>query len=116
MSSASPLATFPDHVREAHARWLATRDPEALAIVVIAIVAYHRPDRQRLEKPDDLSPDARLIEDLGFDSLALAEIIFFVEDLYQVSISNDDLRSIATVADLRAFVLGKVVAIRPAAA
>ena len=108
MSSASPLSSFSPAVRDAHARWLDARDPAALAVVVIAIVAYHRPNRARLEKPDDMPESARLIEDLGFDSLALAEIVFFIEDLYKVSISNDDLRRIATVADLRAFVLENV--------
>lgn len=110
MSSPSPLASFPAAVRDAHARWLDARDPDALAAVVLAIVAYHRPGRARLENPDYLPASARLIEDLGFDSLALAEIVFFIEDLYKVSISNDDLRRIATVADLRAFVLEKVAA------
>jgi len=113
MSTASPLASFSAAVRDAHARWLVDRGPADLAAVVIAIVAYHRPDRARLEKPDDMPEDARLIEDLGFDSLALAEIVFFIEDLYKVSISNDDIRRIATVADLRAFVLEKVVPVPP---
>ena len=108
MSSATPLASFSPVVRDAHARWLDARDPAALAAVVLAILAYHRPDRAQLANPDDLPDSARLIEDLGFDSLALAEIVFFIEDLYKVSISNDDLRRIATVADLRAFVLEKV--------
>lgn len=108
MSSASPLSSFPPAVRDAHARWTEARDPAALASVVLAIVAYHRPGRAHSEEPDDLPESARLIEDLGFDSLALAEIVFFVEDLYKVSISNNDLRRISTVADLRAFVLGKV--------
>lgn len=109
MSSAAPLASFPAAVRDAHERWLVERKPEDLATVVLAIVAYHRPNRSQLENPDEMPDDARLIEDLAFDSLALAEIVFFIEDLYKVSISNDDIRRIATVADLRAFVLEKVV-------
>ena len=115
MSSASPLSSFSPAVRDANARWLADRNPTDLATVVLAIVAYHRPDRARLEKPDDMPETARLIEDLGFDSLALAEIVFFIEDLYKVSISNDDIRRIATIADLRAFVLEKVVPAAPPA-
>lgn len=108
MTPADPLAAFPPPVREAHARWLAQRDPAALDVVVLAIVAYHRPDRARLANPDELPEGAELVADLGYDSLALAEIVFFVEDLFKVTISNDDLRNLRTVADLRAYVRAKV--------
>lgn len=108
MTPADPLATFPPAVREAHARWLGQHDPAALDTVVLAIVAYHRPNRSRLANPDDLPENAQLIADLGYDSLALAEIVFFVEDLFKVSISNEDLKNILTVADLRAYVRAKV--------
>lgn len=110
MSSSSPLASFPPATREAHARWLDQRDLAALDAVVLAIVAFHRPRREAGSTPEDLPDSARLIADLGYDSLALAEIVFFVEDLYRVTISNEDLKTIATIADLRAYVRAKVVA------
>lgn len=115
MNPASPLASFPSAIRDAHARWQTDHRAEDLASVVIAIVAYHRPNRSQVADPHDMPDTARLIEELGFDSLALAEIVFFVEDLYKVSISNDDIRRIATVGDLRAFVLEKVARPSPSA-
>jgi acyl carrier protein len=108
MSSPSPLSSFPPDIKEAHAAWITRHDQEALDRVIIAIVAYHRPGRGQPGHSEDMPDQARLMADLGFDSLALAEIVFFVEDLYKVTISNDDLKSIATVADLRAFVRTKV--------
>ncbi|MEY4489100.1 MAG: hypothetical protein RIQ79_1608 [Verrucomicrobiota bacterium] len=108
MSSTHPLSAFPAPVREAHARWLEHRDPVALDSVVLAIVAYHRPNRASVKNPDDLPDASRLIADLGYDSLALAEVVFFVEDLYRVTISNEDLKTLLTVADLRAFVRAKL--------
>lgn len=108
MTPADPLATFPTAVRDAHARWLDQHDPAALDTVVLAIVAYHRPNRAQLATPDELPESARLIADLGYDSLALAEIVFFVEDLFKVTISNEDLKNILTVSDLRAYVRAKV--------
>lgn len=110
MSSVDPLAAFPPSVRDAHALWQNHRDLAALDTVVLAIVAYHRPNRSRLPEgaSDDLPDSANLMADLGYDSLALAEIVFFVEDLFRVTISNADLATLATVADLRAYVRAKV--------
>ena len=108
MSIPAPLASFPASVREAHTRWLERQDPDALAHVVIGIVAAHRPGACRSAPDLALPTDARLIEDLGFDSLALAEVVFFIEDLYRVSISNEDIRGISTVGDLRAFVFARI--------
>jgi acyl carrier protein len=109
MSSPHPLASFSSTIRDAHDRWLADRtDLAALDAVVLAIVAYHRPNRSLVPDPDNLPDTANLMTDVGYDSLALAEIVFFVEDLYQVSISNEDLKTILTVSDLRAYVRTKV--------
>jgi acyl carrier protein len=108
MSSGHPLASFPPEVRAAHARWIVDRDLVALDIVVLAIVAHHR--NSRSPSPEAMPETARLIEDLGYDSLTLAEIVFFIEDVFLVSISTEDLRQIATIADLRAYVRTKVVA------
>lgn len=108
MSSPDPLASFPPAVREAHARWLAARDPAALDSVVLAIVAHHRPGPARPAEPAALADSDRLVADLGFDSLALAEIVFFIEDLYRVTISNADLATLVTVADLRAYVRARI--------
>ncbi|MBC8010292.1 MAG: acyl carrier protein [Burkholderiales bacterium] len=109
MSPADPLAAFPPAVRDAHARWQNHRDLAALDTVVLAILAYHRPRRD--PAATDILPDsANLKADLGYDSLALAEVVFFVEDLFGVTISNADLATLATVADLRAYVRAKVAA------
>jgi len=110
MSSTSPLAAFPVDIRDAHQTWLAQRDLAALDTVVLAIVAFHRPNRSGVANPDDLPDTARLIADLGYDSLALAEIVFFVEDLYQISIANADLLALDTIGNLRSYVRAKVTA------
>jgi len=108
----SPLAKFPASIRAAHDRFLATGDVGALDMVVIAVVLDHQPAQAK--KSDEVAaPDtARLMADLGFDSLALAEIVFFLEDLYRVTITNDEIMKIGTVGELRAFVRAKVGAAR----
>lgn len=108
MSSSDPLASFSIPVKDAHQRWLSTHDVAALDTVVLAVVAYHRPNRSQIENPDHLPDSHQLIADLGYDSLALAEVVFFIEDLYHVSISNEDLLGLRTVADLRGYVRTKI--------
>lgn len=104
----SPLAKFPASIRAAHERFLATKDAADLDIVVLAIVLDHQPGHAK-GSGEIMAPDtARLMADLGFDSLALAEIVFFIEDLYKVTITNEELMKIATVGELRAFVRSKI--------
>jgi acyl carrier protein len=51
-----------------------------------------------------ITPDKRLIEDLGFDSLKVMEFIATVEDELGVSISLRRLAGVKTVGDIYALV------------
>jgi acyl carrier protein len=109
------LTTFPAEVRKAHEDFLASGDPAALDAVVLAVVLDHCPRNEAGEvQGTQLGESARLMEDLGLDSLALAEIVFFFEDLYGLLITNQDLKAIRTLADIRAFVRTSLAAARPA--
>ena len=113
-SASHPLARFPESVRRAHERFLESGDTEALDTVILGIVFDHLPASRRANAESAPEDSARLIEDLGFDSLALAEIVFMIEDLYRVAISNDELMNLATIGDLRAFVRTQAAALRKA--
>lgn len=49
--------------------------------------------------PGGLDPNAQL-DTLGIDSLSFIEFMFKVEEEFGVSVSDDDLRGIKTLADL----------------
>jgi len=104
-----PLARFPAGVRDAFARFR-DGDHAALDPVLFAVVRDFMPRRDHASA-GPLPDDVRLIEDLGFDSLAIAEIVFFMEDLFRMKISNEEIQRMRTIGELRAFVLH-----RPAAA
>ncbi len=110
--SAAQLRRFPAEVREAFGRFCATGDVPALHLVVLAVVRDYMPRPDGLALTDEM----RLIEDLGYDSLAVAETVFFLEDLLEVRIENKELLQVRTVGELRSFVTRKVEQKRTAAA
>jgi acyl carrier protein len=99
------LRHFPEEVRAAYLRLRETGDAGAADTLVLAIVADFMP-RQEAELIDD----ATLAGDLAFDSVAIAEMVFFLEDLLQVNVTNAEIMRVRTVRDLRAFVRTKLAA------
>lgn len=95
------LARFAPEIQAAHARFLATGDLQSADRVLLAIVRDFLPKKSGLAPGAPLPDDSRLIEDLGFDSLAIAEIVFFLEDLYQVRIAQSQLIELRCIGDLR---------------
>jgi acyl carrier protein len=82
-------------------------DEQALAGLVFDVLNYYLP-KSSMARNTAWPEDARLVEDLGFDSLATIETVFFIEDLFQISVSNDEIMTVRTVGDLRRFVRSKL--------
>ncbi|MFT3830644.1 MAG: phosphopantetheine-binding protein [Opitutaceae bacterium] len=99
-----PLSRFPAEVRTAYQMFRATGDEAALRAVVTAAVADFMPRNSAHPRTAALRAEDRLIEDLGFDSLAVAETVFFFEDLFKVTIRNEDILALRTVGELCDFV------------
>src|SRR5262247_2501943 len=55
-----------------------------------------------------IRPGDRLREDLGLDSLAMIELLFKIEEHFDLEIPNEDLSRVTTVADVTAYVEGKL--------
>jgi acyl carrier protein len=103
-----PLAKFPREIRDAYARALSSGDASAIDTVVLAVVRDFIPKHLAPPTGQPLSDSAQLMADLGFDSLAIAETVFFLEDLFDVKITNAEIMQVSTVAQLRAFVRAKL--------
>jgi acyl carrier protein len=103
-----PLAKFSRDVREAFTRFKTDGDPASVDTVVLAIIRDFIPRQVAPPSDKPLADSAHLMNDLGFDSLAIAETVFFIEDLFDVKISNEEILQVGTVAELRAFVRAKL--------
>ena len=51
-------------------------------------------------KEDDITMEAELINDLGFNSLELADMVMACEEKFDVVIDDDDLHGFVTIGDI----------------
>ena len=51
---------------------------------------------------EKVTPDAKIVEDLGADSLDVVELLSRLEDEYGVMIPDEDVETLVTVADVAA--------------
>lgn len=56
--------------------------------------------RQLTKKVEDITPEKRIVEDLGADSLDVVELLCELEEVYGVSIPDDEAMKLKTVGDL----------------
>ena len=50
--------------------------------------------------PDEVTPEASFIEDLGADSLDIVELVMALEEEYDMEISDEEAEKIRTVQDV----------------
>jgi acyl carrier protein len=101
------LRHFSPEARAAFYRFKNDGDTSGLDVVICAILGDFMPSRPSVplaERPGS----TLLINDLGFDSLAITEVVFFAEDLFGISISNAEIVGVRTLDDLRRFIRHKV--------
>jgi len=53
--------------------------------------------------PDDVTPEAELVGDLGINSLELADLVYLCEEKFNVTIDDDDLHNFVTVGDVASY-------------
>lgn len=108
------LRHFPAAIQASYARFAATRDPSAADEVVIAIMRDHVPAKRQDTTPPVITDEMTLTGDLGIDSVAIADAVFMLEEVFGVNIANKELVRLSTIGDLRGFIRTKLASL-PAA-
>lgn len=52
-----------------------------------------------LVEREDIGEESRIQEDLGLDSLQIAELLFEIDEAFDIKIGDDEARTLRTVAD-----------------
>lgn len=101
------LTHLPAEARAGFQRFQTDGDLASLDPVILAILEDFVPKQPATPFPQ-LPGTTRLIDDLGFDSLAITEVVFFTEDLFGITITNEEIIQVRTLDDLRNFIHRKV--------
>lgn len=101
------LKRCPERAIEAAIEFNQTRDPDLVPVIVMGIIErFVEPDvRPVIREGND---QTRLLEDLGIDSLLMVEIVILVEETLDIHIENEELRSLRTLGDIKAYLDAKI--------
>ena len=84
-----------------------TADKSLLDDVVIGIIErFTEPEKRELLRSGNDQID--MVKDLELDSLTMVEIVLCVEDALEVSIDNEDVQTLHTLADIKAYIAKKI--------
>jgi acyl carrier protein len=101
----SKLCGYPEDLFQQYEAFLKDRDPEHLSRFVIGLLRFLQDASESTEAQPETTA---LRDDLGVDSITIAEVVFQLEDIFEIEIENQDLMDINTVGDLKAYILKKL--------
>src|SRR6188768_4031611 len=94
---------LPADAQTAFRRFYAGGDVAELNVVVVAVLEAFIP-KTPARKLAELPGGTELMAGLGFDSLAITEVVFYIEDLLGIRIANEEILQVLTLDDLRDFI------------
>ena len=109
VSPAEKIRQLSEPAQAAYRAFAASGNVADLDPLIFGVLEYYAPRRPEIPLADQPG-STRLMDDLGFDSLAITEIVFFIEDLFEIRITNVEILAVRTIDDLRAFVRTKLAA------
>jgi acyl carrier protein len=77
--------------------------------IIQALADYLKQDAARITE------DHHLRDDLGLDSMAVIELLYKIEETFNIQIPDHDLAAMSTVGSVAAYVKGRLAPVKPAA-
>jgi acyl carrier protein len=99
------LCGYPEKLLGEYEAFLKDRNPEHLSSFVLELLIFLQDIPETSVQP---SLTANLRQELGIDSITIAEVIFQLEEIFEIEIPNEDLLDINTVGDLNAYIIKKL--------
>jgi len=57
---------------------------------------------------DEIVTDARILDDLGADSLDVVELVMALEEAFDIVVPDEDIEGMLTIGDVESYVAGRV--------
>jgi acyl carrier protein len=102
------LVHLPAPIQASYQRYLQSGDMQAADEVVLAIIKDHVPSKKAALIPTTHTDSSTLTGDLGIDSVSIADALYVLEDVFDVSIADRDIANLRTVGDLKRFLRTKL--------
>ena len=101
------LCGYPEEILQSYALFQEKGNPEDLTRFVIGLIRFLQ-DSNDAQSVTALSDKTSLRGDLGIDSITIAEVVFLLEEIFEIEIDNQELPKISTIGELRQFILEKL--------
>ncbi len=88
-------------------RFQSSHDAADLSLIIQGVLERDLPDTHTgaLATATD---STRLVEDLGMDSFGMMEVVMTAEEVFGISVANQELREVTTLGTLKTFIMAKV--------
>jgi acyl carrier protein len=57
---------------------------------------------------DEIVTDARILDDLGADSLDVVELVMALEEAFDIEVPDEDVEGMLTIGDVESYVAGRI--------
>lgn len=92
----------PEPAQLAAQRYRQNRQPDEVPVIVDGVITRYV-EQEKLSLMEKPVESLRLVEDLGLDSLSMIEISLTLEDALEVTLSDEKLRELRTLGDVRSY-------------
>ena len=99
------LEGYPEGLFEQYEQFLRNNDPTRLNHFIVGLLDFLQ---DTTENSKTFTGKTSLRDNLAVDSITIAEVIFQLEDIFEIKIENQDLVEIRTIDELNSYIIDKL--------